>query len=116
MLLWRLTSIILKIEAPRASDGDMTAARLVLERIAPPRRGRPVHFNLPEISDAASILSAQAALLRAVVTGEMTPEEAEPISAMLGAYLTVVEAVDIERHLSELEGKLDAKNTMAYRK
>ena len=35
----------------RASDGDMTAARLVLERIAPPRRGRPVRLKLPEIAD-----------------------------------------------------------------
>ena len=47
----------------RASDGDMTAARLVLERIAPPRRGRPVRLKLPEIADAASVMNAHAALL-----------------------------------------------------
>jgi uncharacterized protein DUF5681 len=33
----------------RASDGDMTAARLVLDRIAPIRRGRLVCLKLPEI-------------------------------------------------------------------
>jgi hypothetical protein len=47
----------------RASKGDMAAARLVLDRIAPPRRGRPVRLKLPEISDAVSLMAAHAALL-----------------------------------------------------
>jgi hypothetical protein len=89
----------------RACEGDMVAARLVLERIAPPRRGHPVHLKLPEIGDAASLMAAQAALLRAVAAGKLTPEEAEPLSAMLGAYLKTVEAVDIDRRLRDLESK-----------
>jgi hypothetical protein len=31
-----------------AKGGDMTAARLVLERISPVRKGRPVQLNLPD--------------------------------------------------------------------
>jgi len=38
----------------RACEGDMTAARLILERIAPLRRRHPVRLKLPEISDAVS--------------------------------------------------------------
>jgi hypothetical protein len=93
----------------RASDGDMTAARLVLERIAPVRRGRPVRLKLPEISDPAGLMAAQAALLRAVAAGKLTPEEAEPVSAMLGAYLKTVEAVDIDRRLREVESKMTVR-------
>ena len=33
-----------------AKGGDMTAARLVLDRIAPPCRGRPVRLDLPPIA------------------------------------------------------------------
>jgi hypothetical protein len=33
----------------RKLAGDMTAARIVLDRIAPPRKGRPVQFPLPQI-------------------------------------------------------------------
>jgi hypothetical protein len=33
------------------------------------------------------------------------PEEAEPVSAMLGAHLKTVETVDIDRRLRELESK-----------
>jgi hypothetical protein len=93
----------------RASKGDMVAARLVLERIAPPRRGHPVHLKLPPICDAPSVMNAHAALLRAVAAGKVTPEEAEPVSAMLGAHLKVVETVDIDRRLREVESKLDRK-------
>src|ERR1043166_9359171 len=35
-----------------AKQGDLTAVRLCLERIVPPRRDRPVHFTLPAISSA----------------------------------------------------------------
>jgi hypothetical protein len=89
----------------RACDGDMVAARLVLERIAPLRRGRPVRLRLPEIGDAASLMAAQAALLRAIAAGQVTPEEAEPVSAMLSTYLKIVETVDIDRRLSEVESR-----------
>ena len=90
----------------RASDGDMTAARLVLERIAPPRRGRPVRLKLPEIADAASVMNAHAALLREVAAGKLTPEEAEPVSAMLGAHLKTIETVDIDRRLRDIENQM----------
>jgi hypothetical protein len=89
----------------RAVDGDVGAARLILDRVAPIRRGRPVRWNLPEISDAASVMDAQADLLRNVAAGKLTPEEAEPISAMLGAHLKTIETVDIDRRLRELESK-----------
>jgi hypothetical protein len=79
--------------------------RLVLERIAPPRRGHPVRLKLPEISDAVSVMNAHAALLGDVASGKVTPEEAEPVSAMLGAHLKTIETVDIDRRLRDLESK-----------
>jgi hypothetical protein len=89
----------------RACEGDMGAAGLVLERIAPLRRGHPVRLKLPEISDAVSVMNAHATLLDDVASGKLTPEEAEPVSAMLGAHLKTIETVDIDRRLRELENK-----------
>ena len=34
-----------------AKDGDLTALRLCLERIAPPRKDRPVTFSLPKLEE-----------------------------------------------------------------
>src|SRR5208283_3832888 len=59
-----------------ARSGDMTAARLVLERIAPIRRGRPVILDLPAVQSAADIAAAMTALTTAMALGEVTPDEA----------------------------------------
>jgi hypothetical protein len=37
---------------------------------------------------------------------KVTPEEAEPVSAMLGAYLKTIETVDIDRRVRDLESKM----------
>jgi hypothetical protein len=49
-----------------AKDGDLAALRLCLDRIAPPRKDRPVLFELPPVSSAADAAKAAAALLEAV--------------------------------------------------
>ena len=90
----------------RAADGDVGAARLILDRIAPVRRGRPVRLKLPNIEGAVSVMAAQASLLNEVARGNLTPEEAESVSAMLGAYLKTVETVDIDRRLRDVENNV----------
>jgi hypothetical protein len=90
----------------RACEGHMTAARLILDRVAPVRRGRAVHLKIGGIGDAASVMNAHAALLTEVAAGRLTPEEAEPISAMLGAHLKAIETTDIDRRLRDIENKM----------
>src|SRR6476469_4946603 len=41
-----------------ALGGDMVAMRLCLDRLAPPRRDRPVPFSLPKIETAADAKAA----------------------------------------------------------
>ena len=47
-----------------ALDGDAAAMRLCFERIIAPRRGRPVHLDLPPIVEAADIANAMGAITR----------------------------------------------------
>jgi len=54
-----------------AVDGDMVAARLILDRVVPIRRRRPVRLKLPDIVDAASVMVAHA--VRSVVPAH-TPQ------------------------------------------
>ena len=60
-----------------ARNGDMTAAKIVLDRIAPVRRSNP--FDLPKIEGWADRLPARAAILNAVANGDLTPGEAADI-------------------------------------
>jgi N-acetylglucosamine kinase-like BadF-type ATPase len=94
---------VAKVVIRAAKKGDLVACKIVLDRVAPPRRGRAVTFELPDITNPGGLMAASAALLRAVAAGEMTPDEAEPISAMLASHLKVVEATDIAARIAELE-------------
>ncbi len=49
-----------------------------MERIAPPRKDRPVLFSLPRL-DSADAKTAAAALLKAVAEGDLTPGEANEL-------------------------------------
>lgn len=86
-----------------AKSGDMTAARLVLERIVPIRKGRPVAFDLPAIETPADVVKAVGTLVSEVARGELTPEEAATVAGLLEMYRRTIETCEIEQRLSELE-------------
>ena len=87
----------------KAKKGDMAAAKLVLDRIAPPRKGRLVKFCLPEMSSADEIGSAVGAIACAMAKGELTPEEAASVAAVLEIRRKAFELVEIEARLLALE-------------
>jgi len=88
-----------------AANGDMTAARMVLDRNVPPTRKRSVSIELPPLDDAKSIGKAHAAIVAAVAGGELLPGEGAALAALLESRLRVAEVADIERRLMELENK-----------
>lgn len=88
-----------------ALAGDTTAMRLCLDRIAPPRKDAPITFDLPPIKTAADTVSASCALLQAVSEGEVTPDEAGRVMALLTAHKALVEAGDLEARIAALEEK-----------
>lgn len=87
----------------KALEGDTTALRLCLDRIAPPRKDNPVSFELPAIENAADAVSASSALLAAVAAGEVTPDEAGRVMALLTAHKGLVETYDLESRITALE-------------
>jgi hypothetical protein len=86
-----------------ARGGDMAAARIVLDRIAPARRDNPVSFDLPRIESAADAANAMAGILTAVAGGEITPAEAGEVAKLLDAYTRTLEATEFEKRLRALE-------------
>ena len=60
-----------------ARNGDMMAAKIILDRIAPVRRTNS--FDLPRIECRADRLPARAAILDAVANGDLTPGDAADI-------------------------------------
>jgi hypothetical protein len=87
-----------------ALGGDTVALRLCLDRLAPARKDVPISFALPPIVTAADTVTASASLLAAVAGGEVTPDEAGRVMALLTSHKALVETGDLERRIEALEG------------
>jgi hypothetical protein len=94
---------IVKAVLDSAKGGDMTAARIILDRIAPARRDNPVSFDLPKIESAADAVAAQTAMLSAVANGEITPGEAVEVSKLIDSFVKTIEVSEIDERLKRLE-------------
>ena len=81
----------------------MTAMRLCLERICPPRKDRPVLIDLPEMKGAEGASRAMAGILEAVAEGDITPDEARGLSSIVEVYRKTLETTELEMRLHALE-------------
>jgi hypothetical protein len=86
-----------------AKGGDMTAAKIILDRIAPVRKGALVMFDLPELMTAADLPPTVTAVTKAVAEGTLTPDEGTSVVTMLEANRRAIEAADLERRIMVLE-------------
>ena len=92
-----------------ALEGDTTALRLCLERIAPPRRDAPVTFDLPRMETARDAAMAAGAVLDAVALGDLTPTEGAHIMGLLETYRRTLETTEMAARMTELEQALNLK-------
>ena len=90
-----------------AKDGDLTALKLCLERICPPRKSRPISIDLPDVKTSEGVSLAQTSVVQAVGEGEITPEEGQVLSNILESRRKSIESEDHERRLYELESRMD---------
>jgi Family of unknown function (DUF5681) len=86
-----------------ALEGDTTALRLCLERIAPPCRERSLHLSLPRLETSGDLLSAHAVILAHVANGDITITEASALSVLLERQARLLEVHDFEQRLARLE-------------
>jgi hypothetical protein len=86
-----------------AMAGDITALRLCMERLLPPRKDRPIHLLLPPIDNVQQISLAMTTVSAAIGEGEITPMEGEVLSNILAAHKDVLVTADLERRMDELE-------------
>ena len=86
-----------------AKSGDMTAARLILERIAPAPKGRRMALALPPVETAADVKSAFRDTLQAMSDGEISPDEAATVAGILESKRRAIETVELEQRLAALE-------------
>jgi len=92
-----------------AKEGDTVALRLCLERILPARKSRSVAFDLPDLHQAADLVPAFAAVVQAMASGTIAPDEAMTVAGVLEMKRKAIETVDIERRLAAIEARQEGK-------
>jgi hypothetical protein len=89
-----------------ALDGDTTALRLCLERIAPPRKDAPVAFAWPPMQSARDAAAAAAAVPKAVATRELTPTEGAHVMGLVEAFRRALAPSELAGRIEALEKEL----------
>ncbi|WP_241671198.1 DUF5681 domain-containing protein [Dankookia rubra] len=88
-----------------ARAGDMRAAEILLSRLWPQRKGRPVALDLPALNTAADVSAALAATAAAMAEGTLSPEEAGAVAAVIEAQRRAIETLNLEARIAALEAQ-----------
>ncbi len=89
-----------------AQGGDMRAARLVIERLVPPAKSRPINITLPELTDIPACRAAQGAIVAAVACGNLLADDGEALAALVEGQRRAMETETLEARLLAIEEQL----------
>jgi hypothetical protein len=89
-----------------ALKGDRVVLRLYVERTDPLRKGRPVTIKLPAVRNTSDVLAALEAISASVAAGDLTPDEALQLSAIVDRQRATIEQVELETRVARIEAKL----------
>lgn len=90
-----------------ALDGDMTAARILLDRVMPPVRSESATVEIPALAAAETLSEKARALVDAVAEGQLAPSTASDLLSALGATAKIIELDELERRIAALENGND---------
>jgi len=93
----------------QAQEGNLQAAKIILDRLLPPRKDRLIKFKLPFIEKASDVLEAGRKICYAVGNGEITPLEGESLSKILEIQAKNIELFDFGARLEEIELRMSQK-------
>lgn len=89
----------------RAFGDDMVALRLCIERLLPPRRDRPITFDLLAMRTAADATAAMSAIGAALWRGELTAAEAAELGRLVESFVRALEAAELEQRIGAIESR-----------
>jgi hypothetical protein len=101
---------VMKSVVDAAKAGDMRAAELLLRRLWPERKGRPVIFPLPHMNSAADAVAAVGMVAQAVACGDLSPEEGLAVAGLVELHRRALETLELEARITALEAGSDAQS------
>ncbi|KVH49886.1 DUF5681 domain-containing protein [Burkholderia diffusa] len=90
-----------------ALAGDTAALRICIDRCIPAVKAKDEPISISGL--AGSLADQGKAVVAAMATGTITPDEAAAVMAVISAQAKIVEADELERRIAALEEKSDGK-------
>lgn len=93
-----------------ALNGNEAMLRLFLDRMLPAKpTDEPVQIDLPtgEFNSTEKLTQLGAETMRAVTSGEITPEEATKIATLLKAHQNTYQSVELREFLQQVTEKIE---------
>ncbi len=86
-----------------AKEGDIQAAKVLLDRVCPTLKPEAQAITLPAMGEAETLLERATAAIVAAAEGELAPDIASQLVQAVGVLSRVAEVQDLEAHISALE-------------
>jgi hypothetical protein len=94
---------LIDVTLKQAGDGNLAAVKMLLDRIWPAGRGRPLEIGASEINRPHDLLSAVSKITKAVLEGDATAEEAVATAKVIKVHLAAIHESIMEDRLAEIE-------------
>ena len=89
----------------RARRGNLRATELVLQRVWPVRRNRPIELDPPPGDGLPNLLTEHAALAQAMMNGDITPQDAQAATRVFKALQEQMRRADHRNAVAALPDK-----------
>ncbi len=76
---------------------------MILDRLAPPAKERPISVKLPATNTAEGVDKASQAVLNAAASGDLLLGEAQVLSGIIEGRRKTLETLEFERRITALE-------------
>jgi hypothetical protein len=83
---------------------------MMLDRVSPLRKGRPIDVDLPPIKSSQDMFAAFAAIWTGIGEGRLTADEASALSMVVDRSIQAVELYDIVNRITALEEARDKRD------
>ncbi|MFA5921621.1 MAG: DUF5681 domain-containing protein [Methylococcaceae bacterium] len=95
-----------------ALAGDMTAAKLLIDRVCPPLKAHALPINIESIPD--SIAGQGSEIINATFSGQIPPDVGAQLIAALAGLGKIIEVEELLKRITALEESLVEKKENQY--
>lgn len=97
---------ITRVALDLAKQGDRPMIKLVLERIVPVAKNRPINIAFPEVDDLSQIPELSKTILSNISTGHLSIEDGSKLSSICADLSRSFQVVQIDERLKLIESRL----------